>query len=124
MQLTEEILAPYIGGQLEVQSAKGGYLFRGEVENIFLKDIELFVHFAWLVKDENFPPATGDWKRERLKNRLQYAVNLKIYSARDLGPSEQGGDARLGLFSAVTGETAVFFPPNGSKLDLSKIQGF
>lgn len=120
MQLTTESVAPYKGGQMEIQNRGEGYLFRGEVETIVVEDNELRVRFAWLAKGEGFPPIPNKWVKN---DRLDYVASLDIYSAGDIGPGSDGGGNRLNLCSQIIGEVVVLFPPDGSKLDRSKIEG-
>ena len=122
MRLTNEIVAQYVGGQMEIQNQGEGYLYRGEIKSIAVENNELKVKFAWLAKGEGFPPLPKKWVKD---DRLDYAASLEIYSASDIGSSghEVGGDSRFCLNSPIVGETCVLYPPNGSKLDPSKVEG-
>jgi hypothetical protein len=122
MQLTTQAVERFKGGQMETQNQNEGYLYRGEVEAIAVEDNELRVKFAWLAKGEGFPPIPQKWVKD---DRLDYAASLYIYSASDIGSSghDVGGDSRLCLDSFIVGETVVLYPPNGSKLDPSEVEG-
>jgi len=122
MRLTTEAVERFKGGQMEILNEGEGYIYRGEVETIAVENDELRVRFVWLAKGEEFPPVPMRWVKS---DNLDYALSLEICSASDIGPSggDVGGDSRLCLNSSIVGETVVLYPPNGSKLDPSKVEG-
>jgi len=121
MQLTTQTVAPYKGGQIEIQNAGEGYLFRGEVADIVVEENELRVKLSWLAKGDGLP-FPSRWIKDDPRD---YAASLEIYSASNIGPSgdETGGSDRICLNSAIIGEIVVLFPPDGSKLDPAKVEG-
>jgi hypothetical protein len=113
MQLSTETLGRFKGGQLEIQNQKEDYIYRGEVATVEVVDKSVKVKFAWLAKGKNgFPP--DGWIND---DNLYYAASTEIYFARELG------DGRVVMNSPIVGEIAVFFPPDGSKLDPAKVEG-
>ncbi len=113
MIVSTETLARFVGGQLEIQNEGEYYIFRGEVETVEVVDKNVKVKFAWLAKGKNgFPP--DGWIND---DNLDYAASIEIYFATDIG------DGRVAMNSPLVGEFAVFFPPNGSKLDPAKVDG-
>ena len=88
-------------------------------ESVTRENNELKVKFAWLAKGEGFPPIPKKWYKD---DRLDYVVSLTLYLASDIGSGDYG-DSRICLNSNFTGEICVLFPPNGSKLDPSKVEG-
>lgn len=108
-QLTKEMVARYAAGQIEVQNASAGYLYRGEIDTITVEgtdeDAVLKVTLRWMVKGEGFPPLPTSWTPVDNHN---YDASLQIYTAADIG------DGRLSLSSFVVGETTVLFPPGYS----------
>lgn len=122
MRLTTQEVGRFVGGQMEIQNQGEGYLYRGEVQTIAVVNNELRVTFAWLAKGEGFPLIPQRWVKD---DRLDYAASLVIYAVSDIGPSghEVGGDSRICLNSHIVGELVVLYPPNGSKLDPSKVEG-
>ena len=122
MQLTSQAVERFKGGQMEIQNENEGYMYRGEVETIVVENNELRVKFAWLAKGEGFPPIPKKWVND---DKLDYVASLEAYSASDIGSSghEVGGDSRLCLNSPIFDETVVLYPPNGSKLDPSIVEG-
>ena len=122
MQLTTEMLKRFVGGQMEIQSESGRYLYRGEIQAITVENNELRVKFTWLAKGEGFPPIPQKWIKAAF---VDYKASLDIYSTNDIGPSdaEIGGDSRLCLMSSILDEIAALFPPNGSKLDPTEVEG-
>ena len=121
MLLTSSMLDTFIGGQLEVQNQGEGYLYRGEIKTAEVKDDgTIEINLNWMAKAEGYPPLPKGWVADK---RLRYEASLEIYSASDIGHGSEGGGRRLCLNSSITGETVVFFPRDGSKLDPSKVRG-
>jgi hypothetical protein len=125
MKLTTQLLARFIGGQIEVQNPEEGYLFRGEIKTAEVTLIgEMEITLNWMAKAEGIegggPPVPRGWINE---TNLDYGASLEIYSVSDIGPSAEGGDSRICLRSDITGEIVVLYPPNGSKLDPARVEG-
>lgn len=118
MELTEEVLAPFVGGQIEVQNTGEGYLYRGEIASIEITGAanrpELKVKLNWMAEAVGFPTFTGNWK---VSDRLDYTISLMIYLISDIG------DDRIMLNSHIVGEMTVLFPKGGSTLDPAKVEG-
>jgi hypothetical protein len=114
LKLTAAAVAKYVGGQMEIQNHNERYLYRGEIDSITVEDDLLQVTFAWLAKGEGFPPIPKKWVKDEKRD---YVASLGVYIASDIG------DGRLCLDSPIVGELVVLFPPNGSKLDPSKVEG-
>ena len=110
MELTTEVVSKYVGGQLEIQNSSEHYLYRGEVERALVEGTTLHVKFKWQAQ-------MGDDFEWHAENDLDYSVSLEIYGVSEIG------DGRIALNSPYTHELAVFFPPDGSKLDPSKVIG-
>lgn len=119
MQLTTQMVQPFISGQIEIQNEGEGYIYRGEIAEVVVEGDEFIVKCAWMAKGVGTIPAIGRWVKE---DDLGYAANLTIYSVSDIGPGTEGS-RRLCLQSLITGETVVLFPPDGSKFDRSKVEG-
>jgi hypothetical protein len=112
MQVTSELLAKYVGGQMEIQNQGEGYVYRGEVRTAIVDIDELQVKFVWLARGVGYPPVR--WVKA---DQPDYAASLEIYHTSDIG------DGRLCFSSAIVGEQVVLFPPDGSKLDPAKVEG-
>ena len=119
MQLTTALLSRFIGGQIEIQNASEGYLRRGEINNVELEENELIIYLEWMAEAEGFPPVPTGWVNG---TNLTYETNLRMYTVRNIGPGDEGDD-RIQLYSQITGETIIFYPQNGSRLDPSKVRG-
>lgn len=113
MQLTTENLTRFKGGQLEIQNQAENYIYRGEIENVVVEEETVKVRFAWIAKGKGGFPPQG-WIKD---DKRDYRAGTLIYSASDIG------DDRVAMNSFVNGEMAVFFPPDGSKLDPAKVEG-
>ena len=110
MQLTTEILQRYEGGELEIQNSSEHYIYRGEVDRAWVEGTDLRVRFKWLAKaDEDFK-----WHSQ---DNLDYAVSLEVTSVSQIGFD------RIHYSVMFIGESGTFFPPEGSKLDPSKVIG-
>ena len=77
LELTTELLTPYVGGQAEVQNENEAYLFRGDIKNISVEGHVLNVEFDWLAKGEGFPPLPHRWVLEENRN---YQASLELFS--------------------------------------------
>ncbi len=120
-KLEAETAAKYKGGQMEIQNSMEGYLYRGEIKDITVENGTLKVRFSWIAKGVGYPKLPEKWVKD---DTPAYEANLELYSASNIGPtSEIGGGDRICLFSAITDEVVVIFPPDGSKLDPAKVEG-
>ncbi len=117
MELTPEMAASYAGGQIEVQNPGEDYFYRGEIKTATVEGVgdgaTFKVTLKWMAKGEGRPLPTR-WVND---TNLTYRASLLIYDASDIG------DGRILLQSGIVGEIATLFPPNGSKLDPSRVQG-
>jgi len=122
VDLTTKLLQQFVGGQMEIQNQGEGYLYRGEVKTIAVENNELRATFAWMAKGEGFP-ALKRWVKDE---KTDYTASLVIYSASNVGPSggDVGGGDRFVLNSLIIGDLVTLFPPDGSKLDAAKVEGF
>lgn len=113
MILTKEVISRYKNGQLEIQNQSEGYLYRGEIKNIEIQAndgrADLRVEFRWMAKF-----VEGEWVNS--PENLKYVISLSLYVAFDIDLG------RVALESFITGELAVLFPPDGSKLDPVRVK--
>jgi hypothetical protein len=114
MNLTQERVQEYVGGQIEIQNPGEGYMYRGDIKIIDIKDGELTVTTSWLAKGIGSLPIPRGWVKAENK---PYVISLEIYSVSEIG------DNRLCLNSPFVGETTVLFPKGGSRLEPSKVAG-
>lgn len=112
IELTQTVLTPYIGGQLEIQNPRENYLYRGEVQEVHIDGSTLQVVFKWLAKMGDEPCS---WQIAPAEDHV-YRINLDYVTA------TKPDDRILYQYHAV-GEVCVFFPPNGSRLDPSRVVG-
>lgn len=122
MELTQGTVDGYVGGQMEIQNEGEGYIYRGEIKTIAIENNELRAQFKWLAKGEGYPPLPHKWVKD---DQLDYTASLEIYSVSNIGPTGHGtgGSDRICLNSPIVGETVVLYPPDGSRLDPSKVEG-
>ena len=99
--------------EIEVQNTNEGYIYRGRIKTIEIKDNTLTVHHEWLAKNNGTPSLPGiDWT---LCTYKLYEASLEIYNVSD------AGNNRIMLDSIIVGETVVLFPRGDGRLDLSKV---
>lgn len=117
VELTPEMAARYAGGQIEVQNPNEGYLYRGEIATATVEgegdDASFSATLRWMAKGVG-DPLPSRWVND---TNLTYRASLLIYGVSDIG------DERICLQSSIIGELVVLFPPDGSKLDPSKVEG-
>ena len=118
VDLNPDVLAAFIGGQLEIQNQDEDYICRGEIKNAEVKCGVLVIDFSWVAEGEGFPPR--GWHAGR---NLHYEASLDIFAGGLVGPSSEGGGSRFTMMSMFIGETVTFFPPDGSKLDPATVKG-
>jgi hypothetical protein len=118
-ELTPEIVASLVGGQMEIEITRRGesILCCGELKELTLNTNTLGFKFAWMAEKTAEDPE--EWQNRAV---LDGAVNLNFYTVTNIGPSLVGGDCWQLQF--VFGRhQAVIYPPDGWKLDPLKISG-
>lgn len=118
MQLTNELLAPYVGGQAEIQNSATGLLIRGEMESIRLEDGNLVITWAWMAKGDNFPAIR---RTIRQKTAEPHSFNVYTLNPMRLGPDEEGRN-RLALISSQNGDMLILCPPHCNTLDCPMVE--
>lgn len=117
MELTPEMAARYVGGQIEVQNPGEGYIYRGEITTATVEgggdDATFKVALKWMAEGEG-RPLPSRWVNS---TKLTYAASLLIYDVSDKR------DGRILLQSPIVGEIVILFPPGGSKLDPARVEG-
>ncbi|MEK9157873.1 MAG: hypothetical protein AAB638_01655 [Patescibacteria group bacterium] len=99
MRLTDELLARYVGGQMEIQNEIERYLLRGEVASAENRGGILKVRFAWLAKGVG-QPLPSRWVNE---GNLDYNLELMegFTNIADIGPGSEGG-SRISIQSVIS----------------------
>ena len=131
-EVTTETLAPFVGGQLEVQNGAEGYVFRGKVESAVVRGHDLLVRFAWTVWGEGYPPRPKRWVlRDGVDYELRIAADTdsvvpslipSLATAVEVGFGS-GEPECLCIVSVVTGEWVVFFRPGISEIAPGMVDG-
>ena len=111
MNLTNEKVAEFVGGDMEIQNKNEGYLYRGPIKSATIENNMLLVKFAWLAKGES-----NKWVKEGKFASVGYARNLESYRISKIR-------GQLIFTPLFTSEIVTLFPPNGSKLDPAKVEG-
>lgn len=113
MELTQEIVSRFVGGQLEAQSRKEDYFYRGEISKASIvgagDDKKLSVEFAWFAKLTN-----GGWEAATPD---PYEASMMIYAVDSIA------NGRIFLNGWVTGESTTLFLPGDSRLDPARVKG-
>ncbi len=122
MNLTTELLTPFIGGQIEIQNEGQGYLYRGQIKSGRVTSGELVIELDWMGKCEGFPSSPSKWVKDDTED---WAISLQISGVSNIGPSrpEIGGGDRICINCPSIGELIVLYPADGSKLDPARIEG-
>jgi len=117
VKLTPEIAARYASGQIEVQNPRKDYIFRGEIKTATVEGSGGGATFKatlkWMAKGLG-RPVPSRWVND---TDLTYEAGLLIYAVSDMG------DGRMRLVSSIVGEITILYPPGGSKLDPSRVEG-
>ena len=108
------IVRDFIGGQLEAQNWREGYVFGGEIADAYVQDNILTLILAWSAIGRNFPLV----KELVSDDRRDYTASLDTFEA---SPGDCGViclDARKTL-----GEITRLFPKNRRQIDPSQVEG-
>jgi hypothetical protein len=120
---TTEMLAKYIGGQLEIQNQGARVLHRGTIKKIYVRDRDIHVELEWSAVGD-FPGVPKKWIKDPNPGNLKHVIYIDLGIAINIGPSSVfGGDDMICFKTPLVGETSVIFPPNGQKLDPKKVEG-
>lgn len=121
LELKDEDLQQFVGGQIEIQSEGEQYIHRGEISGIRVENKELVVELVWMAKGVDWPLPTKWVATEN----TPYQISLIVCSVSNIGPTggDVGGGDRICLQSFFVGETIILYPADGSKLDLAKVEG-
>lgn len=122
MELTTGVLAQFVGGQIEIQNPGEGYLYRGEIASAIVEGGKLRVTCAWLAQGEGYPPLPSRWINAPARVNRDYVASLEICRVGEIEPCHEEGE-RLIMQLSFVGEIIVFFTPDASRLDRSKVIG-
>lgn len=116
IELTTDMLLPFIGGQLEITGYDFEELFRGEIESAVVEDNQIKVRFAWLAKNDGNPDRpSNEWTAN---SRLDYKPSLEEYWA------AEKGDGLITINCVGISEQATFFPKGyTNNLDHAQVKG-
>jgi hypothetical protein len=115
IELTHEIIAKLVGGQLEIQSCVSGHLYRGQVSEMAFEgegeSLTLVVKFSWLAM------MAGDFNWE-VVHLPPFGVGISAHEVFDI---EEG---TFQLNCIFNGMIALFFPADSSStLEPSEVRG-
>ena len=102
-------LSGFRGGEIEVQNQGEGFVNRGIIESAGIKGGDLEVRVSRFAR----MTSPGVWVEADTK---RYKASLEIFGVSEIG------NGRLCFQSRITEERTVLYPPNGSKLDWSRVQ--
>lgn len=110
MNLTNELLAEYVGGHLEIINHVENYICRGKVAKAAIIGNEL--HVKWdSIRQLN--KIDGTW--ELVDNKV-YQCSLVLLSPPSRMPHARDGTDRLVMVSQITNETLAFHHPKGESV--------
>jgi len=111
MELTAELVVPFVNGQIEIQNMDGRYLFRGQIATIDVTDQTFVVTLAWMAENIAFPYGV-QWLKD---NNLTYEVFIRLHSIR-------AEETRLVIIFPLIREIVTLFMQDTSMLDPSVIE--
>ena len=121
MKITTEGLQRFVGGQIEPQNTREGYIYRGEIAEIKVTEGKPFgdrpadecgnleVRLHWMAR-----MMKGKWVAD---GSVAYSASLITYGVSDIG------DGRIFLSSPITGENVTLFPKGRSRLEPETVNG-
>lgn len=102
-----------VGGELETQEGDG-YIYRGPIKSIELKDGEVSIELEWCAKKILDVRHNSDFERWRAHNVVSFSITAETTTPRELSGN------RLMIRPPMLG-TWVIYPKGGSKLDPAKV---
>ena len=114
MQLSNSVLAGFVGGDVEIQNPNEGYLYRGPTTNLKVENGILKIEFEWMAQGEGYPPIPSRWVST---NKTKYEADLMFCSE-----MKEDSLGRIVFTYNAVGEIVVIFPVNGSKLGIEKVK--
>jgi hypothetical protein len=111
VQVTNELLAGYKGGQMELYGGGPLPLYRGKVDEAMLSDGHLLVFLNWLARFDDFD---GWVAASRDKTFLFRVQDCRL----SVDP-----DNRVWVNCNAFRQVAIFYPPGGSRLDPQRVKG-
>lgn len=121
MEVTPGLLAPFEGGQAQIQNSSKRYLLRGEIGLIGVVDGMFTISFVWLAQGEGFPDSLPRWRWTQ-REQFHYESSPQTMVAMCIGKDSAGCD-RLALHNSITNDLVVLFSPAGDKLSRSEVEG-
>ncbi len=114
--LTTEDLAPFIDGQVEVNSFSSRYVYVGEIDRAVVEGNQIRIGLSLVLNGERHPPFPKRWIRDDKRN--SYIIDdLSKYTVADIGPGKEGGGCKWFLHSRTKSEFAILYPADGRKFD-------
>lgn len=121
MQLTNEMVQRFVGGQIgTISSWDDGDVCRGQIATIVIQNGVLKVGLVWFAKDDGVNPVNRRWVKV---DKFEYNVNLFACSSiQNIGPGLKGSD-QFCLVSNIEEVVITLYPPDGDLLDRSRVEG-
>lgn len=122
VKLTYDVLRPFVGGEIEIQDQGNQWFYRGKISSIYVEGKELVAELVWMARRVYGWVLPADWK---VYQNTPYRINLTPCFINNIGPDdgEVGGGNRIMLEALCFGVTIILYPADGSKLDLTKVEG-
>lgn len=113
MQLTQEVLNHYIGGQLEVRQINTAEIIRGHIQSISLDGFRLTVILDWSARTKRLP-GIRNWRSTftswKSTGWQEFHADLKVYKKADMS---HGG---MCIELEQECQFIIFYPPRHPKL--------
>ncbi len=112
MELTAELVAPFVGGQIEIKNMDGKYLFRGQIATIDVANQAFVVTLDWMAENIEFPSGV-QWVKD---DNLTYEVFIRLHSIRI-------DEGHLTIVFPSIRELVTLFMQDESTLNSSVVEG-
>jgi hypothetical protein len=116
-----KLVRGFKGGQMEFQNKRESRVYRGEISAITVVCGVLHVIFKWLARGDGDAPNIIKWVKVESRDYDMDAGNCLVGN---MGPAPTGGGDRISINFPIFENTVVLYPPDGSKLDPAKVEGF
>jgi len=116
--LTPDVLAAYIGGQMEIQTEDE--VRRGKIAEIAIVKGFFTVRFAWVARGQGTVPTISKWINDK---ELYFKLGVSLFTVSNIGPRSGGSLDRLCLLAPIIEWEIVLFPKGEGRLDPAKVEG-
>jgi hypothetical protein len=108
MNIIHDLLASFIGGELEIINVRNEHRTVGCIESLIVEDGKICVIFRWAWERSS---NTAPWIKSPMESYYQ-ATSIFQNGASSIGLGKTGGE-RVSMASPFADDMLVFYPPDG-----------